>query len=57
MGIGYNLKLGKKIIQKSYLLIKRKYILFGRVNLWWGELMSWFWVEVIVFNCWKKNNV
>lgn len=57
MGIGYDLKLGKKIIQKSYLLIKRKYILFGRVNLWWGELMSWFWVEVIVFNCWKKNNV
>lgn len=56
MGTGHDLKSGKKTTQKSYLLIKRKYILLGRVNLWWGELMSWSWAEATAPNCWKKNN-
>lgn len=33
------------------LLVKRKYILLGRIDLWWGELVSWSWAEATAPNC------
>lgn len=37
-------------------IIKRKYILLGRKDLWWGELVTWSWAEATAPDCWKKNN-
>ena len=45
-----------KDYRKSYLLIKRKYILLGRINLWWGELVRRSWAEATAPNGWKKKN-
>lgn len=36
-------------------IIKRKYILLGRKDLWWGELVTWSWAEATAPDCWKKN--
>lgn len=36
-------------------IIKRKYILLGRKDLWWGELVTWSWAEATAPDCWKKK--
>lgn len=31
--------------------MERKYILLGRIDLWWGELVSGSWAEAAAPNC------
>lgn len=44
-----------KSTSKSHVLIKRKYILLGRINLWWREWVSWSWAKAAAPESWGKR--